>query len=422
MKTVFTLGKYIVIAGLLVTVVMLVLNHKTEQDKILVVHSYHTDLVWVNQVDDGINRAKQAAIDAGLREPNVRTHYMNLRNHPDCDYFEIAADDVRFTIEDWKPNVVILVDDLAQGLIGFPHLKLHSGADRSQIAQNVDDMFSGLRCDSDIPSRERFGLDLEIAYKPDIVFAGVNGGVERYGYPQASNVSGIFERKNYAALTETLQDLATAYRALHPDNPDVVIGIKMLNDDSPTGRTESERYLEQTWTGFTPFPPVNAHTFDDWKQAVETANQQDIMLLIANYENVMDDAGKVVPPDMLIKWTERHAELPVLGANTRFVADGGLMTIAISGTEQGDVAMKLALAILQNDLEHLPECQRELATTDPLRPQCEARQYLIGMNQALVKKRKLDLPSIYQAFSREIGMFFLSALEEVYREQDGVSE
>ena len=67
-----------------------------------------------------------------------------------------------------------------------------------------------------------------------------------------------------------------------------------------------------------------------------------------------------------------------------------MITLAISGIEQGEVSIGM--------LKHYLD-------TGKLPPQVEARQFLIGLNQSLIRKRELKMPQIYEAFSREIGSF-----------------
>lgn len=386
MRSFFAAAKYVVIALLLLVVARLVMSQNNEQTKILVVHSYNVDLAWVNDIDGGIRRVLE---DASIKI-NARTHYMNLRNHPDCNFYKNAAADVRFTIDDWQPDAVILVDDLAQALVGFNQLQLRPDADRGAVATDLNSWLAGDNCET--PELSFFHLnDPASGDLPEIIFAGVNGGVERYGYDFAGNVSGIFERKNYDALIQTLQSLGDAHQGQ-------VDGIMMLNDASPTGQTESANYLLHDWAPFRAAPPVNAQTLPLWQEAVAEANANNLMLLISNYQNVRGENGQLVSPDFLIAWTEANATLPVLGMNTRFVADGGMMTVAIAGSEQGSVAMELAIASLSGEA---------------VRAQRDAKQFLIGMNQSLVRKRDLELPAIYEAFSREIGTF-VDVLEQLY--------
>jgi len=399
MTQLLALIKWLLILVLLATAAVVVLQHNSDQRKILVVHSYNKDLAWVNDINEGISRSLASA---DVRNLNVRTHYMDLKNHPNCNFYQNAAADVRFTISDWQPEVVVLVDDLAQALVGFNQLQTEADFDRSAQAESIAEWLASGRCEN--PGVDYFGLQREASLTtPTIIFAGVNGTVTQYGYDAASNVAGIYEHKNYKALIETLQTLSNASEL-------DVAAIQMVNDHSATGIEENRGYLLQDWSPFNAKAPLAVSSFEQWQQAVLQANADNTMLLIANYQNLTEgdcpeptanEACKAVSPKEVISWTERNALLPVLGANTNFVADGGLMTVAISGTEQGQVAMDLALDALSGTL-----------SPDYL----EAKQFIIGMNQSLVRKRQLDLPGIYEAFSREIGQF-VDVVETLYMEQ-----
>jgi hypothetical protein len=137
-------------------------------------------------------------------------------------------------------------------------------------------------------------------------------------------------------------------------------------------------------------PPKNPTTFEEWKVEVARASANNAMLLIANYQNLIDSEKRLVPGKEVIAWTEKNSKYSAVGAATNFVADGGMMTLAISGIEQGEVSIGMVKHFLE---------------TGKLPPQVEARQFLIGLNQSLIRKRELKLPQIYEAFSREIGTY-----------------
>jgi hypothetical protein len=373
----------------LLLVVQQVMQHHRATHKVLVIHSYNTDLPWVGDVDQGIDRG----LAGQPLRVQVRRHYMNLLNHPDCNHFRLAAQDARLAIEDWQPDAVVLVDDLAQALVGFAHLRWNDGAPVEQVRQGIVAQLTGQRC----PSQDAayFGLDqpAPAGRQRPLFFAGVNGDVERYGYPHASQVSGIFEHKNYAALAETLN-------AVNAASPQRAVAVQLLNDASPTALSENPLYAAASWGGLRWLPPRNVQTFAQWQAAVQQAAAAQAMLLIANYQNVRDARGRLVPGDELVSWTERHSRYPALGAGTNYVADGGLMTLAISGTEQGQAAMEMVAGYL---------------ATGQMPPQRTARQFLVGMNPALVRKRGLQLPAVYEAFAREAGRF-IEVSEHVYRD------
>lgn len=361
--------------------------------RVLVVHSYNTDLPWVGDIDQGLARAAAVA----PRPVQVRQHYMNLLNRPDCHHYRLAAEDARLAVEDWQPDVVVLVDDLAQALVGFALLALEPGAPLAALREGIVAQLTERRCPGQ--GAAHFGLDRR-AVLPGrhgqplpLVFAGVNGDVERYGYGHARHVTGIFEHKNVTVLAETLDTVAAS--AARPPR-----GVQVLNDASPTALSENPRWAAPHGGRLPWQPPRNAATWAEWQDAVLQANADDAMLLIANYQDLRDERGQLVPPGRVVAWTERHALHPPVGANTNFVTDGGAITLAVSGTEQGEVAMALAL---------------QAAAGGPMPPPRSAQQLLVGLNPALVRQRGLKLPAVYEAFAREIGRF-VDVSEHVYGE------
>ena len=364
------------------------LHHRATR-KVLVIHSYNTDLPWVGDVDQGIDRA----LAGRAARVQVRRHYMNLLNRPDCHHFHLAAEDARLAIEDWKPDAVVLVDDLAQALVGFPNLRWQAGAPIAEVREGIVAQLTDQRCPGQ--GAAFFGLDKPAS--PDklraLFFAGVNGDVERYGYHLAAQVSGIFEHKNYAALAETLN-------AVNDASPNKAVAVQLLNDASPTALSENPRYAAARWGALQWLAPRNVQTFAQWQAVVREASARHAMLLIANYQNLRDARGRLVPADEVIAWTERYSLHPAIGAGTNFVADGGLMTLAISGTEQGQVAMGMVLQFL---------------ASGQMPPTRTAQQFLVGLNPALVRKRQLQLPAVYEAFAREVGRF-MEVSEHVYRD------
>lgn len=379
--------------AVLMTLVLLLVGqqiyqHQRAARKVLVIHSYNTDLPWVGDVNQGIDRAL-----AGARGVQVRRHYMNLLNHPDCHYFHLAAEDARLAIDDWKPDAVILIDDLAQALVGFPNLRWKPDAKVHEVRKGLVAQLTDQRCPEQ--GAAFFGLDkLRPPAQPrPIFFAGVNGDVDRYGYPLAIEVSGIFEHKNYAALAETLNVVNAA-------SPHKATAVQLLNDNSTSALAENAFYSAATWKPLEWLAPRNVQTFAQWQAVVQAASGRGAMLLTANYQNLQDARGRLVPPQDVIAWTEEHSRYPVLGAGTNYVADGGLMTVAISGSEQGEVVMRMALHYL---------------ATGQMQPTRTAQQFLVGMNPALVRKRGLQLPAVYEAFARELGRF-MEVSEHVYRD------
>ncbi|MEP6894984.1 MAG: ABC transporter substrate binding protein [Chloroflexota bacterium] len=383
--------RFVFVTILAVAMVGLVANHNQTKSRVLIIQSYNTDFPWVPQVNGGI----QQYLKENPSGVVLRYQYMDLRNHPNCDFYRSAANDARLVIQDWQPQVIIIIDDLGQSLVGVNYLHFKPGVD----ANAMYDKFAAIdakagKCASD-PTKDKkyFGLgSISMTKQPVIIFGGVNGNsVEPYGYNDADNVTGIFENKNPDAIRQTIVDIYNAI-PLAENKP---TSIQILSDNSGSAASEKDFFENKLQAQDLSVPiewkPVAyADTYDQWKQYVTEANQNRSMLLIANYGGIKENAGdtKPMPTTKLIAWTELTAKYPVLGAATNFITDGGMLTLAVPGYEQGQVAIQMALQVLGGT----PVSEIKSV---------EAKQFIVGMNKSLVIKRGLNMPLIYEAFSRE---------------------
>ena len=389
----------LLITLLIVSVIGVIIYYNGQQPRIFIVHSYNTDLAWVKEIDKGLD----IQLANHLPSAQVRRHYMDLKNHPACNFYRVAAKDTRLAIKSWQPDILILVDDLAQQLVGVNYLQMIDQPSQSlqhwyqTVAQGLIDTTCPDK--SNQPSAAElfeFGSDLaDSPQRPLIVFAGVNHDVADYGYYDARNTTGIFERKNFQALAETLVDLSAASARYQTDR------LLILNEHSGTVIHEMNRYADaNNWPGLVLVDAVMVDTQQQWQQAVERANREQAMLLIANYQNIYrtEERRDKVPAAELVQWTEQQALYPILGAGTGYVADGGMITLAIAGREQGEQAIVLAKTYL---------------TQGQVPPPIEAKQFLIGLNKRLMQLKQIQLPSIYEAFSETVKPF-LPLSEIVY--------
>jgi hypothetical protein len=358
-------------------------------DKVLIVHSYNTDLPWVGDVDHGMDGALRQA----RPRVQVRRHYMNLLNHPDCHHFRDAAEDVRLAIDDWHPRVLVLVDDLAQALVGSRHVLGQADAGSKGTPQEPSAQPALARCERNGAPLFKAEASAAANAPMAIFYAGVNAGVAQYGYDRASNVTGVLEHKNLAALAAVLKKVNDA--AATP-----AVAVQLLSDHSATALAENERYGSPHWAPLRWLAPANVASFREWQQRVRSASRQGAMLLIANYQNLLDDQGRIVPAEEVIAWTERHSEYPAVGAGTGFVSDGGLVTVAMSGIEQGETVMRMALHYLR---------------TGELPPPQSATRILVGLNRALARKHHLETAPLYRALQARLGGF-MAVSEHVYLE------
>ena len=411
-----TRTRVILVTILVIILIVVVEIYNQSKKRVLVIHSYNTDFAWVNQVNRGI-KDKMMQISEQTRYVTIRYQYMDLRNHRSCDFYRTAINDANLVIKNWQPQVIIIVDDIGQTLVGSSYLKFAEGVDAgdlyARLAKSITDRDCPGRFDTGKESQEFFNLrPISLPMQPYIVFAGVNGDVDQYGYYQAENVAGVFEWKNMDSIRQTLEDV---YQA-SPDNLKPK-AVQILSDRSTTAESEKWFFSKLLKTSFNVplvWKPVKAaENFDEWKSYVAEANQEGAMILTANYAQVRQTASPESPfVSKIIQWTEENALYPVVGASTNFVVtDGGMLTLAVPGNEQGEVALQLAIAFTQEQTrtDMLTICAvTTTANGEPAllpQPFCPAKQFLVGMNQTLVQHRNLKLPPLYEAFSRETSNF-----------------
>ncbi|MDD9303399.1 MAG: hypothetical protein HUK40_14090 [Desulfobacter sp.] len=251
-----------------------------------------------------------------------------------------------------KPRVLIAVDDFAQSLAG-----------------------------------KYFVNDPEM----DIVFAGVNGSIEPYGYEGAENVTGIFERKQLNAVKETI--LAFESKKTHPKADPSLLYILETSSSLQKGRSVIDQY---DWDPIHYKGSVMADHFEDWKEIVKGNGSRVDYFIVANYRRlpVSEDNPNYADPKAVMAWTEKNALPPVIGINAFNVEDGAMISIGVSPFEQGEVAAKMAQTILEQDIR---------AGTIPIQSNS---QYIVAIRKAFLKARNMELPAIYEAFGRATANFY----------------
>ncbi|MEO9386627.1 ABC transporter substrate-binding protein [Chromobacterium phragmitis] len=319
----------------------LVVIHKLHSPRILVIHSYDPEYSWVKEENEGLHRLFDKHPELSLR-----WHYLDLKNHQDDDFRRAAASGAIDVIQRWKPDVVILVDDIAQRLVGARYLN-HP--------------------------------------RMKIVFAGVNNRPGAYGYDQARNVTGVLERKPLQAVDDTLEML---WRQMNGAGKPRALLIGDQSFDFAAGLFEYQDY-QRRWRHIRWTAPVAAATFEEWKLLVLRAPAVADFILVSDYRQLRRDFGgkAFVPPAEVMAWTERNAKIPVLGLTTAATQDGAMMGVATAGYEQGWEAARMAYALTQGV---------------PIRqlPVVSGKESMISTRRAALRRRGFDIPFIYEAFAR----------------------
>lgn len=312
---------------------------------ILVLHSYSNDYVWTREVNVGLDRAL-----ANISGITVHYHFMKTKRFRGDEAFRRAGIAAREAIERENPDVILAVDDYAQKLA-------------AQYYVNHPTI--------------------------SIVFAGINGGIEPYGYDQANNVTGILERKPARALNEVIESLARQLKIAHTPR------ARYIADDGYSSHRDSE-YLEQfDWRGMEFQKPVHVDNFPAWQEQIKRIAEQGDFILVGGYRKLLrePDGDEIVPASEVASWTEANASVPVIGMNVFNTEDGTMLSVGVSPYEQGEVAAGMAIRIIRG----------ETASNIPIQ---QSSQYVVALRESAMLRRQLELPQIYEAFARATENYF----------------
>lgn len=323
----------------------------TAKPRVLVLHSYDTEYIWVRDINVGLNRTL-------LGKPyTLRWHYMDTKRNPDEAFKQRAGVLARRIIEDWDPDLIIAVDDDAQ----------------------------------------RYAVKLYANHpKIKIVFAGINGEIAPYGYDKARNVTGILERKQWLGVKNLIEE--TVRPRVPADRP---VRIAYVGDTSGSVKEDTRFLNEFDWKPFILHRSKLVKTFDEWKAEVKRANLEADVLLTTNYRRIQAseaDDKKMVAPDELVKWTEDNTpKIPIIGTNGFYVEDGGMMALATSPFEQGRVAAEMTIQILDRKVS---------PNSIPVQ---STQQFISYMRAERLRQNDFKVPPVYESFSRAMNNYYESS-------------
>jgi hypothetical protein len=324
-----------------------------KRPRILVMHSYNMDYVWTRDVDVGLQRVLN--VQSWIA---VRYHYMNTYRESNPERLRRAGIAARQAIDDYRPNVVILVDDNAQELAGKYY---------------VHD-----------PSLK-------------IVFAGVNGAVTPYGYDNAPNVTGIVERKPVAAIKEVITLLSRSM-GKNLERGDKIRALMFVDTTLSTLR-DAEYVGSFDWKPISYLGMRRFADFESWKTAILQLGQQTDFLLVGGYRNLRRrlDSGSdepFVPAAEVMEWTQKNAAAIVIGTNFFNTEDGAMLSVGVSPYEQGETAAALARKIIE---------QKVIPQSIPVQT---STQYLVACRKSTLAGRRVEIPHILEAFARATDNYF----------------
>lgn len=149
------------------------------------------------------------------------------------------------------------------------------------------------------------------------------------------------------------------------------------------------------WSPVTYQGAVFVKTFRQWQEFILQADRRADYLLVGGYRMLRNEEDNgYVNAETVMQWTDAHSPVPVLGMNVFNTADGAMLSVGVSPFEQGEVAAQLAFRLLRDheDIRQMPVMT--------------SQQYVISMRKSALMERKIQLPSIFEAFSRATNNYY----------------
>lgn len=337
----------------LITVISTVVLSNLYKPRVMILHSYSPDYSWTKGVNVGLRRVTEKWANYA-----VVWHYMDTKKRNDKDWLRRAGVVARQAIEKWEPDVLIAVDNLAQDLaakyyVNDPHMS--------------------------------------------IVFAGINGSIEPYGYRRANNVTGILELRPLDGLRQTILSLED-FRRKRQASYDKERAIRILYViDSSNSVLGDKDYVDHfDWRPLEYVGSFVAKDWRAWKEVVLSSAARTDYIFVTNYRQLSRSGRdpRFVPANEVMTWTEEHSPVPVIGLQVFNVEDGAMLAVGQSPYEQGEVAARMAEDILKN---------RAKAKDIPIVPN---KHYIVAIRRSAMERRKMELPEIYESFARATDTYF----------------
>ena len=189
--------------------------------KCLYVSSYHMGYEW----DDGIYSSLEKTINGRCE---IKKIYLDTKRNPDEEWARWRSKEAIKVIDQYKPDIIIAVDDNASRYLVMPYLK-----------------------DADIP----------------VVFCGINWSMSEYGYPY-KNTTGMIEVSPIKQLIKQLKLL----------QPRVKKGI-FLSSDVLSEQKDYKHYKPIFAKNGILLEPVFVKTFREWREMYRKSQQYDFVFL-----------------------------------------------------------------------------------------------------------------------------------------------
>ena len=277
--------------------------------RIFMVNSYHPEYFWSARQSQGIEDAL-----SGLKVVS-QEYFMDSKRHPEEEWLAQQKAICLAEIAAFKPDLILTGDDNASRTIATHFL----------------------------------GQSLPV------VFYGVNAEPEIYGLvaddkrqAPGANVTGVIERHHFFQVARKLKTLC------HVNNMSIV-KLYLLTDDSYSSeklfdylrQTEQKLQIEMI------FLPLVSNFFV-YKRHINELNHSGNAVFIYSLETIKDGDGKQMDYRDILAWTRDTLNVPSIAVHRKYIEEGLMFGLLLSGYNQafyaGLKARKILLGISPGEI------------------------------------------------------------------------
>lgn len=267
-------------------------REKDEKHNVLVIHSYHKEMQWVDEMERGI---EATLLDALGTSVDIRVEYMDSKRYSEEEYYQLLTSVWRYKYLTNRPDCLIVCDDNALNLL----LSIR------------DELFRGI----------------------PIVFCGINY-YDREKFSHIENITGVIEAYDLPGTLNIIKTLLPSYRDLYIINDTTLTGV------ANKARIEEVAYLFSDHFTFTYSGNLSLDILTSVTQSLPKTSA--ILLMSFN----RDADNRIYRYRDAIKAIRSNSSSPIFGVWSFYLGRGLLGGSLVNGESQGKTAAELALKIL----------------------------------------------------------------------------
>ncbi|MFO7978074.1 MAG: PAS domain S-box protein [Bacteroidales bacterium] len=265
-----------------------------DQQKVLVIHSYHSSFAWTDNITRGID----SAFSQTVPQASLTVEFLDSKRKFTPGYQEKIKEVLAHKFKDDYFDMIILSDDDA----------------RDFMLRYGEEIFPGV----------------------PVVFCGIND-YEGQGGNNGSPMSGVLEKIDFNGTMDLAVDFFPGTRQV------IVVG-----DHTRTSKDLAAMVMQQ---GKKDYPEMEFILMNDMPldQIIARTNaiKQPAIIILLPYTTCTD--GKIIPPELAVERLSQENHLPLFGFWDFMFPHGVLAGKVVSGFQQGYHAAVIAIDILQGE-------------------------------------------------------------------------